>query len=179
MIVVKGMPQFVFKPSDSLIFLTNRVGRLLANAVQDQVKVDLPDIHSQHIGILAELWEQDGLRQQDLALSLIKDKASITRSIDYLEQHNVVLRVADAQDKRNKRIYLTHKGKMLKEVILPLSERVIEAAMEGILPSERKTCIKVLDKIYRNLNSCKRNYCSGGVQATKNNHIDDENNNQA
>ena len=38
------------------------------------------------IDILADLWEQDGVIQQDLAISIVKDKATIARALELMEK---------------------------------------------------------------------------------------------
>lgn len=146
-----------FNPLQSIIFLTNRTGRLLSHAVWEKVDGDLVEIMQQHMGIFIELWQQDGLRQQDLALSVLKDKATITRSLRFLESKNMLVRVADPQDKRTKRIYLTHKGQDLRNYLIPKAKATIEEATTGIDEQEFETCKKVLVQIYQNLNSCEGN----------------------
>ncbi len=134
-----------------LIFLTNRIGRLLANAIRDSMRDEDAQVLPQHMGVLSDLWVRDGLRQQDLAISLIKDKATIARSLRTLEEQNIVVRVADPDDRRNKRIYLTHKGKSLKSALLPRARNVQHQATTSICEEDVKTCIKVLEQIYENL----------------------------
>lgn len=140
-------------PHDSLVFLTNRVGRLLSNEIRKQLESedDLQTIQPYHIGILVDLWSQDGVRQQDLAVSTIKDKGTITRTLNFLEKENLVVRVTDRSDKRNKRIYLTHKGKELEERLLPYAQRTISEATTGISQEELRVCKDVLAKLYMNL----------------------------
>lgn len=134
-----------------LIFLTNRIGRLLANAIRDSMREEDAQVLPQHMGVLSDLWVRDGLRQQDLAISLIKDKATIARSLRTLEEQNIVVRVADPDDKRNKRIYLTHKGKSLKSALLPRAKQVQCEAMASIRGEDVQTCLNVLEQIYENL----------------------------
>lgn len=134
-----------------LIFLTNRIGRLLANAIRDSMREEDAQVLPQHMGVLSDLWVRDGLRQQDLAISLIKDKATIARSLSTLEEQNIVVRVADPDDKRNKRIYLTHKGKSLKSALLPRAQQVQQEAVASICEDDVQTCLQVLEQIYENL----------------------------
>ena len=146
-----------YQPFKSLVFFTNRVARLLVQRIWQRVDADKIEILPQHMGVLSDLWQEDGVRQQDLAIYLIKDKATIARTIQYLEQKNILVRVADPQDKRNKRIYLTHKGKNLKQVVIPHAVSTVEDATAGINPDDLNVCIKVLHRIYENLNGYKRN----------------------
>jgi DNA-binding MarR family transcriptional regulator len=146
-----------YQPFKSLVFLTNRIARLLTQHIWQSIDPAEVEILPQHMGVLSDLWQQDGIRQQDLATALIKDKATIARNIHYLEQKNILVRIADLQDKRNKRIYLTHKGKNLKQKLIPLAAHTVEDATANIESSDLKTCMKVLGQIYENLNSFKRN----------------------
>ncbi|MCI5083911.1 MAG: MarR family transcriptional regulator [Saprospiraceae bacterium] len=138
-------------PQDSLIFLTNRVGRLLAAAMRKMPEMEKYKLGPQDIAIMVDLWQKDGLKQQDLAVSTIKDKATITRGLGRLEERNMVVRVPDAQDKRNKRIYLTHLGKEMETELLPLAEKIVAEATKEISSEEVAICKKVLFEIYKQL----------------------------
>jgi DNA-binding MarR family transcriptional regulator len=141
----------------SLLFLSNRVARLLTQCVLEKTDLEEMGLQPQHMGVLSDLWQNDGLRQQDLAVSLIKDKGTITRIISFLEEKNILIRVADSQDKRTKRIYLTHKGKQLRQHLVPQAEQATKDATANIDKSKLQTCVEVLNEIYDYLNSCNRN----------------------
>lgn len=142
-----------FDPLDSLIFLTNRVGRLLSNCIRSRAKLENIDLLPTHMGVLVDLWVQDGLRQQDLALSAIKDKGTIARAIDSLERENMVVRVPDERDKRNKRIYLTYQGRALKKKLHPHAIETLKEATDGISEDDLRICKRVLHRMYNKLNS--------------------------
>ena len=141
-----------FDPMNSLVFLTNRVGRLLGNMVRKHAAADGIEIMPTQIGIMVDLWMQEGLRQQDLVVSIIKDKGTVARAIDALEKENMVVRIPDPLDKRYKRIYLTHKGKEMEYKLAPHARSAESLAVEGITENELNVCKKVLAKIYWNLN---------------------------
>lgn len=146
-----GMNKQQFDPLDSLIFLTNRVGRLLSNCIRGRAKLEDIDLLPTHMGVLVDLWVQDGLRQQDLALSAIKDKGTIARAIDSLERENMVVRVPDEKDKRNKRIYLTYRGRALQEKLHPHAMDTLSEATDGIPEEELRICKSVLHRMYNKL----------------------------
>lgn len=104
-----------------------------------------------HMGVLADLWQKDGIPQQELAISNIKNKATITRALKYLESSNILVRIVDPNDKRIKRIYLTHKGKELKNEILPHTRLLEEEIISNLDKEEFETCIKVLKQIHQQL----------------------------
>ena len=147
------MEEIIYNPFDSLVFLTNRVGRLLTNTIEKRSITILPNLKKADMGLLVNLWMKDGVRQQDLASSIIKDKGTIARAINRMERENLVVRVSDEQDKRTKRIYLTNKGKEMKNCLIPLASEIIAQATEELNAEEIEVCKKVLIVMYNKLNS--------------------------
>lgn len=156
----KIMAQNFSFPTDSLIFLTNRVGRLLANRVRQCSGMEAWGLQHAHMGIMVDLWEQEGVRQQDLAVSNIKDKATIARALDSMEKANLVVRVPDATDKRTKLIYLTHRGREMREKLRPYAYQAMDEATEGLDEESLKTCRKVLQHILGNFNKQRNSSCN-------------------
>lgn len=146
------MKEVTYNPFDSLVFLTSRVGRLLINCIEKRSKIERPNIVKSDMELMVILWKKDGLSQQDLAESVIRDKGTITRTLTRMERENLVIRVPDEQDKRTKRIYLTHKGKQLKEYLVPLAYNIISEATVQLTEEEIEVCKKVLVKMYNKLN---------------------------
>ncbi|NRA50700.1 MAG: winged helix-turn-helix transcriptional regulator [Phaeodactylibacter sp.] len=135
-------------PVNSLVFLTNRVGRLLVNEIRKRTELDDMGLSAQHMGILVDLWVKEGVRQQDLAISNIKDKGTIARALQSLEVANIVVRVPDQEDKRNKLIYLTHRGRALRDQLMPEAQRAVIEATSEVPEEDLATCKRVLNQIY-------------------------------
>lgn len=152
------MPDNHFNPLESLAFLTNRVGRLLSNDIRRRAGDDVEGLYSTHIGVLVDLWMQDGLRQQDLVTSVVKDKGTIARALDNLEKNGIVVRLADARDRRNKRIYLTTKGKSLKDIMLPHALASVDDVLDGVSEEEVAICKKVLRRMYKRLSHSRQEH---------------------
>ena len=140
-----------FDPIESLNFLTNRVGRLLTSRLKVLLKRSDFEIPTQCASILADLWKQDGLKQQDLAIAAIKDKATIARALNLMEKHNVIVRRIDEKDKRKKKIFLTYKGVELQQRIWLTSIELGKEATQGISKEEVEICKKVLKSMYNSL----------------------------
>lgn len=138
--------------SDPLLILTIRLGRLVTNKVQQLLEKEDQHLMGPHMGILADLFQRDGVRQQDLAMSSLKDKATITRSVSFLEREGLALRSPDPTDRRTKRIYITSKGRQVYQMIIPLGQEVLEQAKAEITTEELAVCQRVLQKMYDNLN---------------------------
>jgi len=135
----------------SLGFLTNTVGRLIGIHMKNKLGKEEFDMPTHCLGILAELWNQDGIIQQDLAISVIKDKATIARALELMEKKNIIVRIKDEKDKRNKKIFLTYKGNQLQGQVLFHSAGLLADAKQGITKEEMDNCLKTLEKIYHNL----------------------------
>jgi DNA-binding MarR family transcriptional regulator len=100
--------------------------------------------------ILSVLWEKEGINQQELSNLSDRDKTSITRLIDALEKNNIVVRVPDKSDRRNKLIYLTKKGRDLEQGLGQVALSVMEKALSGLTDEHIETSMFTLKKIIKN-----------------------------
>jgi DNA-binding MarR family transcriptional regulator len=91
--------------------------------------------HEQTI-LLQKLWEEDGQHQKALSICTDKDKYCITRLLDNMEKNDLVVRIPDENDRRTKRIYLTHKGKSLQVPITQIMEKMEQHLLQGLDGSE-------------------------------------------
>ncbi|EKN70861.1 transcriptional regulator [Neobacillus bataviensis LMG 21833] len=77
--------------------------------------------------LLRRLWEKDGQFGHVLAEQLLLDSATITGIIDRLEQNGFIERRIDPNDRRNKLVFLTEKGRSME---IPLCEKMDEMNRE-------------------------------------------------
>ena len=103
--------------------------------------------------ILYRLWQQEGLTQAEIADHTIRDKPTITRMIDVMEKHGLLVRRNDHNDRRAYKIYLTDSGRQLKEKLPMIVASHIEKACEGISSKELEITFDTLAKICRNFES--------------------------
>lgn len=103
------------------------------------------------MAILADLYIKDGQRQQDLAISSIKDKGTIARGLNALEKEEFVVRETNPSDRRNKLIFLTDKALRFEKYFNPILIRVMQEAARDIAPKDLAVCTEVLQRIYQNL----------------------------
>ncbi|HVI45670.1 MAG TPA: MarR family transcriptional regulator [Chitinophaga sp.] len=122
--------------------------RLRINALLIQHNIDLT---SEMCTVLRILWKKEGRKQQELADILCKDKGSITKIIDNLEKRELVERVTDAEDARNKNIVLTAQGKAMKKKVVPLLDgfldSVIDHASQADLEATRRVLTGIIQKL--------------------------------
>lgn len=109
------------------------------------------DVTCEQWAILFNLGKKNSQSQHDLAALTCKDKTSMTRLIDGMEKRNLVVRIPDRQDKRQKLIYLTAKGKDFHQKLTLVAKKTLEEAEIGVDPKEMKLCKDVLNKVYAHM----------------------------
>ena len=85
-------------------------------------------LSAEQIILLGLIRSSEGANQQWLTDQLPHDKTAITRWIDVLENERLVTRVADREDRRQNRIFITKKGleytTQIYPVVVFLSRRI-------------------------------------------------------
>jgi MarR family transcriptional regulator for hemolysin len=139
----------VYRLDDTLGFSIHRTGVRLRQCLGQQLRA--LDLTPEQFGVLARLWEQDGLPQKELGRLLYKDKPTITRMLEKLDQRQLIRRVPDARDRRVYRVYLTPAGQALQVPVLEAITGLRSRAYRG-LSVERQELLKAqLDRIFDNL----------------------------
>jgi len=96
---------------------------------------------------LAFLWRRDGINQQELGTLMNVDRTTISGLLERLERLELVQRGQDPRDRRSWVIFVTKKGKALKEKLLPKLDRVSKEISRTLTLKEQETLIKLLNKI--------------------------------
>ncbi len=138
-----------FDMNSSLGFVLNKTA-LLSKAAFNQ-RIRHYDISAEQWSLIFRVVEKSGLTQKELSESTYKDQPNITRSIDRLEQKELLRRVPNASDRRIVNLYPTEKARMLVDEIAPISAGHNEALTEGFSEHERAMLLALLQKVYNNL----------------------------
>ena len=78
-----------------------------------------PDLSFELLEIIGLLWRRDGSNQQEIAEIVSKDKSSVTYLINSLVKQGLVKRVENKNDRRNRQVFLTPKGRQKRKIIFP------------------------------------------------------------
>ncbi|MEZ5357268.1 MAG: MarR family transcriptional regulator [Candidatus Zixiibacteriota bacterium] len=109
------------------------------------------DLTFEQLVILFILDEKDGQNLRDLAERADRERTTISRMIDGLERRNLVIRVPDKTDGRNKLVYLTHVGREMTEQVQVHAEEFDQMAYKDITKEEIAETTRILNKIIANL----------------------------
>jgi DNA-binding MarR family transcriptional regulator len=134
--------------------LARQVGRLshlMGMRLNASLQAQGLGITADQFRLLTHLWRSDGLSQQQLAVQLGRDRATVTRMVDLLEDQLIVTRIPDREDKRSNLIYLTKKGQQLEGLAAQCGQAVLDQAMDSFEPREEAMLRDLLERAILNL----------------------------
>lgn len=123
--------------------LSRRLNSLLAEAGAG-ITVD-------QFRLLTMLWKEDGITQQQLAAQIGRDRASVTRMTDILEEQGIMTRIPDKTDRRVNLLYLTKKGREIEPLAATAAQQALEEMTKGFTMEEKTTFAQLLQRAIGNL----------------------------
>ncbi len=132
-------------------FLTGKYSIAVMRRLQRNLREAGLSITSEQWSIMYNLWIEEGLTQQELAIRTFRDKPSVTRLINNLERVNLVIRVNDKNDRRSNLIYLTKMGRKMKDEGMKQARNTIEQALEGLNDDQIAVSNTILHRVFFNL----------------------------
>lgn len=104
-------------------------------------------LHGGQIFVLFELWKQDGLRLIDLVDRVNVAAPTVTKMVDGLIEIHLVTRTRIEGDNRSKRIFLTTRGREMREEIEAQWLELEENCLSGLTETERLVLFNLLGKL--------------------------------
>jgi len=126
------------------------LNHLLAKKLNNLLFCQGTGITTDQFRMLTFLWDKDGIPQQKLGTLIGRDRASIARMIDILEDSGIVCRIPDNSDKRVNLVYLTKKGKQLKYQAMFCAQSCNEIVLKNFNEDEKKEFDRLLQKAIHN-----------------------------
>jgi len=100
---------------------------------------------------LRALWEEDGLTQRELSQRVGMMEPTTVTALNTMEHKGLVERVRNVHDRRKVNIFLTDRGRALKDVLLDCAAEVNDQAVRGIPAEDLRRTMEVLCRISANL----------------------------
>ncbi len=107
-----------------------------------------------HLGqeqTLFQLWEEDGLTQSQLADAACVDISTITRMVERMESAGLLQRRPDPKDARISRVYLTERGRALREPVEQLWRTLEARLVQRLTVTEQALLRRMLIQMAANL----------------------------
>ncbi len=108
-------------------------------------------LKSPHVSCLYYLYRNGGLTATELCDICDEDKASISRSIKYLEDQGYLICKSSSQKRYLAPLELTEKGMEIGEQIAERIDRILNAAGDGLSDEGRAVLYDGLELVNRNL----------------------------
>lgn len=100
----------------------------------------------QHM-FLIQLYNYDGLSQEELASLLNIDKGTTARAIKKLEDQGYITRIKDEDDKRANKIFLTEKAEDIRIGFFEILGQWNDILTSGLTEEEVEVVLKLMKKI--------------------------------
>ena len=110
-----------------------------------------------HISCLYYLYKEKSLTAKELTDICYEDKASISRSLDYLEVNGFIFCEANTKKRYRSRLNLTEKGKEAGRILAEKIDNILEKASIGLNEESRVILYQSLGLISNNLENYYKN----------------------
>jgi MarR family transcriptional regulator, organic hydroperoxide resistance regulator len=133
-------------------FLTTQIKQIQDRIFNRLIKENgIEEFNGPHGRILYVLWQEDNLPIGELALKTSLAKTSITSMLDRMEEKGQIQRVYDRNDRRQTRVVLSEKAKMLSLSYQEVSQKMSEIFYKGFSDEEIQLFENALERILNNL----------------------------
>jgi len=132
-------------------FLLDRTARRVKQYAQQKFKELNLNVTVDQWLLLKHLYENESMKQNELAELLFKDNPTVTRIIDLLCEKGFTIRKQHPTDRRSFHVALTKEGKKKVEQMKPRVQKIRLKAWEGLSEEDFKRFKTVLNTIYQNL----------------------------
>lgn len=133
---------------DSMSYLLVRVAKAHRGVVAEGL-AEL-GLHTGQELVLVQLWQEDGLRHSELGRRIGVAAPTVTKVLRGMERSELLTRQADSEDGRASRVWLTERGRSLREPVEQLWQAVERRLVRGLDRSERDLVERVLAQMLHN-----------------------------
>ena len=102
--------------------------------------------------VMDTLWDEGVLTQQQIADITMRDKNSIVKLIDGLENRTLVRRVSNPKDRRQNLIEVTPYSRKIKDKVTELSLESVATIVGDIPREDLESFVKTLARMEKNMN---------------------------
>jgi DNA-binding MarR family transcriptional regulator len=134
-----------FVIEESFGYLVNRLARSLAGQLAEELRP--AGVGIGQWAILLFLWARDGMSQAELARVVAIEPPTMVRTVDRMVRDGLVTRESDPRDARVSRIYLTPKGRALRDELVPKAAAVNAARLGRLTAREASELRRLLGKL--------------------------------
>ena len=136
-------------PNDRMAHLVRIAGRFLAKSLQSRLAEH--DVSFGHWTFLRILWVTEGLTQRELSEEADVMEPTTFTALKAMEANGLIERRRLNGNQRKMHIYLTDKGRKLKDMLTPLAEDINHIALAGVSTADKAATRRTLLAMIKNL----------------------------
>jgi MarR family transcriptional regulator, organic hydroperoxide resistance regulator len=136
-------------PNDRLAHLVKHAARGLARALQ--MRLTEHAVSYGHWTFLRIQWESEGLTQRQLSRQAGVMEPTTFSALSAMEKRGYVVRRPNPKSRKEIHVYLTPKGRALKNKLVPLAEEVNEVALRNVVAADVAATRRTLLALIANL----------------------------
>lgn len=145
-----------YRDEEAIGYLTALVSQAMSNSLYREFVRRGIDLPNAQFLLLAQLFIEDGQTQQELAVNLGKDKASIKRTVDNLIERGLVTKERREQGNvKNIPLCVTDRARRIEEQIMQISKENFGSVTADISQKDLDITRATLRKMMVNIKAAK------------------------
>lgn len=145
------MSELFYDFQSSLGYLTLTTNRLMSAYFRKRLTEAGLELTAEQWGVLAQLWNEGSVTQDELAALVCVDKSSISRVLDVMERKGLVYRKKDPADARRKILFASEASEKLKAPCMAIAQDVSSEILKNCKQEDVDICLKVLSEVKASL----------------------------
>jgi MarR family transcriptional regulator, organic hydroperoxide resistance regulator len=135
----------------NIIFLCGDFAHMFQRTLSLLFRAGRIPVTIEQFAVLAILFYQNGISQQELATLLGRDKTTIARIITNMIRNKLIQRVNDKADGRRKLIYLTAKGKTIQKKAVKISGELYVKTLADVDEKQLSQGVSLMTRLINNI----------------------------
>lgn len=133
----------------SISNIHNNANKLI---IEELKKYKLEGLAPSHGDILIKLYlEEEGIKMNEIALAINKDKSTVTSLVNKLEKLDLLEKFKNENDSRSVMVKLTQKGFDTKKIVVDIiSKKLLETSYKDFTKEEEELLCNLLEKVKNN-----------------------------
>lgn len=138
-------------PISSVGFLMGVAYRKLSTLLQQKLREY--ELTPEQWSVLYTIDQSQGLIQKEIAERTHKDKPTVTRILDQLENKGLIRKQVGEHDRRSFTVFSTEKGKEITQATIPIEDGMTDELRTFMSDSEIDTLKELLLRIHHHIGS--------------------------
>ena len=145
------MNDIIYALHECLGYMTITANRKMSAFLHHKMKKAGLNLTAEQWGVLAHLWNQKSVTQEELVQMACVDKSTMSRALSRMERNGLIVRRLDPADALRKILCPTQKADVLRDRSVAVTRGVLALALENVDPQDHAVCLKVLAVVKDNL----------------------------